>query len=115
MTLINKINFFKLTIALLKIANIGSLLIAIFNKQQYSYFVFLRWFIMTSFVYYAYKSFKEKQIGIFIFYIAISILFNPFKKVWFQKDTWHLIDGLVAAFLLLTILYDFIKKKTTAN
>jgi uncharacterized protein DUF6804 len=115
MTLINKTTFSKLIIALLKIANIGSLLIAIFSKQQYSYFVFLRWFIMTSFVYYAYKSFTEKQIELFIFYVAISILFNPFKKVWFQKDTWHLIDGLVAALLLLTILYDLTRKNTTAN
>ena len=52
-----------------------------------------------------------KEFGIFIFYVAISLLFNPFKKVWFQKDTWHLIDGLVAALLLLTILYDLTRKK----
>ncbi len=115
MILINKINFSKLTIALLKIVNIASLLIAIFSKQQYSYYIFLRWFIMTSFVYYAYNSFIEKKNGLFIFYVAISILFNPFKKVWFQKDTWHLIDGIVAALLLLTILYDLTRKITTTN
>lgn len=115
MTLTNKINLSKLIITLLKVSNIVSLLFAIFSKQEYSYFIFLRWFIMTSFVYYSCKSFTEKQVGLFIFYVATSILFNPFKKVWFQKDTWHLIDGLVAALLLLTILYDLTRKNTVAN
>lgn len=92
------------------------LIIAASTKQQYGFFNFLRWLVMIPSVYFAYNSYNKKQIVLLIYFVAISILFNPFQKFWFQKHTWHLIDYLVAGITALTIIYDWvflIKKQNT--
>ena len=62
---------------------------------------------MFAFIYFAYKSYTKKQIGLLIYFVAVAILFNPFQKVGFQKETWHLIDYLVTAITAGTIVYDW--------
>lgn len=87
------------------------LVVAATTKQQYSFYSFLRWAVMIPSIYFAYKSLSNKQIGLLIYFLATAILFNPFKKIWFQKETWHIIDYLVTFILLVTIIYDWIKKE----
>ncbi len=111
MNLINKQVITTIATTLLKLANIVLLIAAVYTKQQYSFYTFLRWTIMSSFIFFAYKSIANKEYGICIFWASIAIIFNPIKQVRFQKDTWHLIDIIVATFLFLTILYDLLKNK----
>ena len=84
-----------------------ALIIAAATKQQYSYYNFLRWLVMISFVYFGYKSYRQKQFGLLIYFGIVAILFIPFQKFWFQKQTWHLIDYLIAGITTLTIIYDW--------
>ena len=71
---------------------------------------------MNSFVWFAISSYYKKQIALMIFYIAIAILFNPFKPFWFQKNTWHLIDLIIAAITTLMIIFDWcLNKKNIIN
>ncbi len=92
---------------LIKLCVIFALIVAAVTKQQYSYYTFIRWLTMFAFIYLAYQSYTKKQIGLLIYYIVVAILFNPFQKVWFQKETWHLIDYLVATITAGTIVYDW--------
>jgi hypothetical protein len=96
--------------SLVKLGVVAALIIAATTKQEYSYYTFLRWLVMTTSIYFAYKTFDKKQIGHVIYFVATGILFNPFQKFWFQKDTWHLIDYIVAGITTATIIFDWVQK-----
>jgi len=90
-----------------KLAIVVALIVAAATKQQYAYYTFIRWLVMIPFAYFAYKSFEQKQIGLLIYFVGVAIMFNPFQKFWFQKETWHLIDYAIAIVTTLTIIYDW--------
>ncbi len=98
---------------LLKIGIAIVLIIAATTKQQYSFYIFVRWAVMATSLYFAYKTYEMKQIGLVIYFSIIAILFNPLKPIWFQKETWHIIDWIVAMVNLLTIYFDW--KPQTLN
>ena len=98
--------FTKYINVLVKLAIIILLIVAAATKQQYGFYNFVRWVVLGSFLYFAYKSYINKYIGLFIFFIVTALLFNPFYKFWFQRETWHLIDYIVAGVLILSCMYD---------
>lgn len=101
----------KLIDPLLKLGVIATLIIAATTKQQYSYYTFVRWVVLASSLYFIYKSYERKQIGLVIYFSVVAILFNPFKPLWFQKETWHLIDYIVSAITLVSIYFDWTSNK----
>ncbi len=101
----------KLIDPLLKLGVIATLIIAATTKQQYSYYTFVRWVVIASSLYFIYKSYDRKQIGLVIYFSVVAILFNPFKPFWFQKETWHLIDYIVSAITLMSIYFDWTANK----
>ena len=94
--------------SLVKLGVVAALIIAATTKQEYSFYTFLRWLVMTTSIYFAYNTFDKKQIGLVIYFVATAILFNPFQKFWFQKNTWHLIDFIVAGITTATIVFDWL-------
>jgi hypothetical protein len=92
----------------LKICLILALVVGGATRQEYSYYSFLRWFVMVSYIYLSYRVYGRKQFGLLIFFVAIAVIFNSFHKVTFQRDTWHLIDYIVAGFTALTIILDLL-------
>lgn len=92
---------------IIKLGVVAILIIAATTRQQYSYYTFVRWAVLTSSLYFAYKSYDRKQIGLVIYFSIVAILFNPLKPVWLQKETWHIIDYLVAFVFAITIIYDW--------
>jgi hypothetical protein len=97
----------KLIDTLLKLGVIVVLIVAAATKQQISFYTFVRWVVLASFVYFAYKSYISKQMGLLIYFSLVVLLFNPFKPLWFQKETWHLIDYLIAAITAATVIMDW--------
>jgi hypothetical protein len=97
----------KLTDILLKLGTVVVLVVAATTKQQYSFYTFVRWTVLATSIYFAYKSYDRKQIGLVIYFSITAILFNPFKPFWFQKETWHLIDWIVSAITFITIYFDW--------
>ena len=96
---------------IIKLGVIVILIIAAATSQQYSYYTFVRWVVLTSSIYFAYMTFKQQSTGLAIYFAMVAILFNPFKPVWFQKETWHLIDYIVSAIMLATIYFDWTKNR----
>ena len=101
------LKFYLVIDTLIKLCIIIALIVAATTKQQYSYYTFIRWLTMFAFIYFAYQSYTKMQIGLLIYFVAVAILFNPFQKVWFQIEIWHLIDYLIAAISAGTIVYDW--------
>jgi hypothetical protein len=89
-----------------KIAVCFGLITAAASEQQYSFYIFIRWFVMAPFIYFCYKSYVHENIGLVIYFGTVAILFNPFNKFWFQKSIWQLIDSLVVAITILTVILD---------
>jgi hypothetical protein len=98
---------------LVKLSVVAILIIAATTNQKYGFYNFVRWSVMVPSIYFAYKSYDKKIIGLVIYFSAIAILFNPFQKFWFQKDTWHLIDYLIAGITTATIIFDWVQIRTT--
>lgn len=91
----------------IKLGVVLLLIIAATTNQQYSFYNFVRWTMMVSSIYLAYKSYENKQNGLVIYFVVIAILFNPFRKFWFAKEIWHLIDFIIAGITLFTIVHDW--------
>lgn len=89
------------------------LTIAATTRQQYSFYTLLRWTIMASCIYFLFLAIKVKQNGLIILYITVAIIFNPFKIIWFQKQTWHLIDLALSVVFVAIALYNL--KQTLNN
>jgi hypothetical protein len=96
---------------IIKIGVVAILIIAAATIQQYSFYNFVRWTVLTASIYFSYKTFSQKQVGLTIFFAILAILFNPFKQFSFQKETWHLIDYLVSVIILVTIYFDWTQYK----
>ncbi len=81
----------KLTIALL--------LLAPFH-WPYSYYIFLRWFVLLStLAHIGFSIWLRRPLCLLIF-VPIGLLFNPIEPIYFSKDNWAIID-FVAAILIL--------------
>ncbi len=105
----SKLNFiFSLII---EIGIIMAVIIAAATKQQYSYYLFVRWLVTFSSIYLAYFYSSKKQVGFVIFLLGCALLFNPFKLFILQKETWHLIDYIIAAILFIAIIQQLIQYK----
>jgi hypothetical protein len=40
-------------------------------------------------------------------FLGVAVIFNPTQKFLFQKETWHLLDYLIASIIVLTVVYDW--------
>lgn len=67
----------------------------------YGYFMFLRLVITAAAAYVAYENFN-KDIPVWgIIFVGVSLLFNPFYIVYFDKPLWVVIDIVVAALFFI--------------
>lgn len=83
------------------------LLIYATSWHQYSYYIFLRWFIFLTSIYFSYSSHKNKNKTWLIGFIVISLLFNPIIPIYLSKDVWAIIDVATAILILISIFSDF--------
>lgn len=86
----------------------GSLLIIGIIDLSYGYYVFLRWIVCGTSVFIVFLSYKlEKWFSVVLFGI-IGVLFNPVVPVYFDKETWVVID--LAVSIIFAISFFFIKR-----
>lgn len=98
---------------IIKLGIITILIIAGATSRQYSYYKFVRWGVLATSVYFAYTAYNKKQIGLVIYRACITIMFNPFKPIRFQKEIWHIIDYLIATITAITIFFDWRSNEQT--
>lgn len=80
-------------------------------EMPYWYYQLLRMFGTIGFVYLAYQDYKAKIKYTPQVFIASAIILNPIIKISFDRDAWQVVDIILAAILLISILYDYRNKK----
>ncbi len=79
--------------------------------NPYGYYQFLRWAILIVGGYSAYLAYKTgSKVWLWAFG-AVAILFNPIFLITFSKDTWQIIDVVVAVIFIVSLF----QKHATKN
>jgi hypothetical protein len=92
-------NWYKLLIIVILLWALGD--------NPYGYYQFLRWALLISGAYLAYKAYEPgKWIWFWIFGI-IALLFNPIFPFYIDKEVWQMIDVIVAVVFLASIVFEF--------
>jgi hypothetical protein len=79
------------------------LLLAIPPIWPYPYFQILRWVVTGVAIYNAYRATElEKTQWVYIMG-AIAILFNPLFPIYFQKETWVILDLVISILMFISI------------
>lgn len=71
--------------------------------NPYSYYQILRWAIAGVTGYSAYLAFKQDKNGWAWILGITAVLFNPIAPIYLEKETWSVINIVVAAILLISI------------
>ncbi|MFC1617557.1 DUF6804 family protein [Candidatus Margulisiibacteriota bacterium] len=91
-------------IVILKLLAIVTLLSALL-ALPYVYYQLLRWFISLLSLYLAYLCYqRNNKIWIAIFSV-IAILFNPIAPIYLKKESWAVIDIIVAIIFGLSLKF----------
>jgi len=86
------------------------LLLAIPSIWPYGYFQILRWVVTGVAVYNSYIFYELKKSQWMFIMIVIAILFNPIAPIFFQKQTWVILD-LIASILMFVSIGKITVKK----
>jgi len=76
------------------------LFLAIPNGFPYGFYQLVRWIVFVTGIYNTYQlGIKEKYFWASAF-VFLTILYNPFAPIHFDKSVWQVIDFLAGAFVL---------------
>lgn len=93
-----------------KIVAILFLLIALADLP-YGYFQFLKWVVLASAGYTAYLYYQsKKKVWVFVFGIIV-LLFNPIFRFYFSRETWCILDVIVAIIFFVSLFIKDIENK----
>jgi hypothetical protein len=84
------------------------LLLLCLADMPYGYYQFVRYISTIAFVYFAYED-KSNGGKLFVVFIILAILFQPFIKISLGRVLWNIVDVIVAIGLLISL---FRNKKT---
>ena len=73
-------------------------------NHPYSYFQILRWIISIVGAYSAYLSFNSKRGFWGWIFVVIAIVFNPIAPIFFQKQTWAVLDIIASILMFVSII-----------
>jgi len=94
---------------IIKYKNIASLismvmlLLAIPTFWPYGYYILLRWIITASALFLLWIAYDLKKVFWVISMSLIAILFNPLVPIHLDKETWVIIDFIVAILFLVSV------------
>lgn len=69
----------------------------------YFYYQILRWVITIVALYSAYSSYKTKNTKWTIIMGAVAVLFNPIAPIYFDKNTWQILDLVTAGVFFVSL------------
>ena len=98
----------------IKLSLIIALLLCFFDLP-YWYYQLIKIFGTIGFIYLAYLDYKSKLKITPQLFVACAIIINPILKISFNRDTWHIVDLILASILIATILLERQIKKISKN
>ncbi len=93
---------------IIKNKNIASVMSAVMlllaiPDLPYGYYTLLRWVVTASAIFLFWVAYKlERKFWLFSMGI-VALLFNPIAPIYFDKETWVIIDFIVAILFLISI------------
>jgi hypothetical protein len=107
----NHIEKMKIILTLLKISAVCMLVYAATTVNEYEFYEIQRWYIIGTFSYFSFISYKESKYGQMIFFLFGMALFNPFKHPVFEDATWKIVDSIFAISITISILLDHFENR----
>ena len=80
------------------------LLFLAFQKMPYKFYEILRISLFFGTLTLIIIDIIFKRLYFIILYFITLILFNPFDKIYFKKDIWHIIDIFIIAFITIALI-----------
>ena len=77
-----------------------ALIVCLF-PMPYGYYTLVRFVAMILFGCMAYSFYKEEKIPLWILFVALALLFQPFMKVALGRTMWNVIDVILAVALVI--------------
>lgn len=87
---------------------VSIILLGCLLDMPYGYYQFVRLVTCVGFAWLAYIEYTGKRPVLVIPCILIAVLFNPFIKIYLNRDTWHIIDEIITALLAVWVVVDFV-------
>jgi hypothetical protein len=86
------------------------LLLLCLLRMPYGYYQFVRVAAMLGFLFLAYDSSQKQNKSEMIVYVGLAILFQPLIKISLGRLIWNIVDVIVAAGLLYSLISGRMKK-----
>lgn len=83
--------------------SITLLLLAVPAIWPYGYYIFLRWIITASAIFLIWVAYNLKKTFWLFLMGIVAVLFNPIIPIHLDKETWVIIDFIVAILFLVSI------------
>ena len=99
---------------LTKFSLIVALLLCLFD-MPYWYYQLFRIFGTIGFVYLAYIDYKSKNKITPQLFVACALVINPILKISFDRDTWHIVDLILAIIVIATVFFEKQIKKNLST
>jgi hypothetical protein len=80
------------------------LLLLCLAPMPYGYYELVRWISAVAFAYLGYSALEQNEETLPWVFFGLAILFQPFIKIALGRDLWNLVDVVVAAFLVWTMV-----------
>ena len=97
------VNKFHKNIKKIIVVLLALILLLCLIQQPYDFYMKVRYFNTVGFIYLAIIEEKNYKKAI---YFVFAILFQPFYEISFDKQVWHLIDLIIALWLLIDVFKD---------
>lgn len=88
---------------LIKLALAGLLLICLF-QMPYGYYQLVRFVSVIGFAILAYYEYERQNMPMVIVFVGMIVLFQPLAKIPLGRELWIVVDVIVAAGLVITII-----------
>ena len=79
------------------------MLILAIPRLPYGYYIFLRWVVSATALFSVWAAYECKRKSWVFVMGGVAILFNPIIPVYLTKETWIVIDFIVAVVFLVSI------------
>ncbi len=96
-------SLFRFRVPPLRFVLIFSALIAagaFYPHHSYNYFVLLKCVLFATSIWAAIIEGENKRIFGVVAFVAVAIIHNPIMRFYFERNTWLVIDGVTAAWLV---------------
>ena len=86
--------------------SLATLLLLCLAPMPYGYFMLVRFVMMVTFGWMAYRYYEENQAVAAEVFAVLALLFQPIYKIALGRTVWNVVDVMVAVFLIVLFIME---------